>query len=85
VHAEVGDEFEFAITVKGARGFPVLELAGGTLPPGLSLGRGDHHPVVVGIPRATGTFSFKLRARDDLGRTSSAWFTWTIQERGALK
>jgi hypothetical protein len=50
--------------------------AGGTLPPGLSIGSGTG--AITGTPTTTGTYPVTVTATDNAGFSGSATFHWTI-------
>lgn len=55
---------------------PTLTLAGGTLPTGLTIGQNTGgQSIISGMPTATGTFTFTLKATDGCGNVVSATFT----------
>jgi uncharacterized protein (TIGR03437 family) len=62
---------------------PRIELASGSLPPGLSLVTNSNGAMMTGIPTAVGTFQFALRASDPCGASITRDFTITISTQSA--
>ncbi|NUQ36083.1 MAG: FG-GAP repeat protein, partial [Planctomycetaceae bacterium] len=64
---EYGDD----ITAQGGAGSYSWSLAGGALPPGLTLTGGTPTATISGTPSLAGTFDFTIRATDQTGRSAT--------------
>ncbi len=71
----VGVPYATAIAINGGTPGYVVTLAGGTLPPGLTL---IPEGAISGIPTTTGTFRFTLRATDAASATDTKDYTLVI-------
>jgi hypothetical protein len=69
-HALVGQAYAFTFTAEGAPGI-AFSLAGGALPPGLSLASGGR---LAGVPTAPGHYGFAVRAANSAGAIVSDTF-----------
>jgi hypothetical protein len=67
--AEVGVPFRLRLLARGGSGFFSWRLVKGRLPPGLAVGIDGS---ILGVPRVSGTYEFKLRGTDTESRTL-AW------------
>ncbi len=76
-----GETYSASIAASG--GFPpyAFSLAGGSLPPGLSLSSGG---AISGTPSESGAFSFTVQVRDNEGQTAQRAFTLTVFLRPAI-
>lgn len=77
----VGAPYSQALTSSGGCSNPFsvprFELAGGSLPTGLSITNSDRY-YVSGIPTAAGVFNFSLKVTDPCGRSSTSNFSVVI-------
>jgi large repetitive protein len=71
-----GAYYEFSLAGSDQTGSVTYSMAGGALPPGLTLNKTTG--LVSGHATATGTFNFMLSAADDGGTVTSAWYSLTI-------
>jgi pimeloyl-ACP methyl ester carboxylesterase len=71
----VGTAYNQGISQTGSVGTTTYDISAGSLPSGLTLSSAG---VVEGIPTASGTFSFTLRATDTRGCSGSRVYTLTI-------
>jgi hypothetical protein len=72
--ATVGSGFEAALVAVGGQRPHTWQMAGGVLPPGLSLSSAGR---ISGIPQAAGQFVFSVRVSDGSGRSATASFAAT--------
>ena len=72
--ATVGSGFEAALVAVGGQRPHTWQMAGGVLPPGLSLSSAGR---ISGIPQAAGQFAFSVRVSDGSGRSATASFAVT--------
>ena len=72
--ATVGSGFEAALVATGGQRPHTWQVAGGVLPPGLSLSSAGR---ISGIPQAAGQFAFSVRVSDGSGRSATASFAVT--------
>lgn len=70
-----GVSYSHTFTVTGATGAVTWTLAGGTLPPGLTL---SSDGVLSGTPTTPGSFVFTVQATDSLGLTGTQSVTLTV-------
>ena len=73
--ATVGSGFEAALVATGGQRPHTWQVAGGVLPPGLSLSSVGR---ISGIPQAAGQFAFSVRVSDGSGRSATASFAVTV-------
>jgi hypothetical protein len=73
--ATVGSGFEAALVATGGQRPHTWQVAGGVLPPGLSLSSAGR---ISGIPQAAGQFAFSVRVSDGSGRSATASFAVTV-------
>jgi hypothetical protein len=76
--SEVGVPLRMTLRARGGTGIFAWKLVQGPLPAGLRL-RLDGS--IIGIPRAAGTFTFVVRARDTEARTATALESMTVAPR----
>ena len=81
--AEVGIRFGRTVSAKGGTGTFTWSLASGALPAGLALNPSSG--AISGTPRAAGSFSFALTAKDGEGRVATANAALTIARRLTIK
>jgi len=84
----VGTQYQQNLTTSGGcatpfSGPPVFKVAGGSLPPGLSIQNLSGLYAITGTPTAGGTFNVTLSATDICGTTVSASFSLTISGGGS--
>jgi hypothetical protein len=72
--ATVGSGFEAALLATGGQRPHTWQMAGGVLPPGLSLSSAGR---ISGTPQAAGQFAFSVRVSDGSGRSATASFAVT--------
>ena len=72
--ATVGSGFEAALVATGGQRPHTWQMAGGVLPPGLSLSSAGR---ISGTPQAAGQFAFSIRVSDGSGRSATASFAVT--------
>ena len=72
--ATVGSGFEAALVATGGQRPHTWQMAGGVLPPGLSLSSAGR---ISGTPHAAGQFAFSVRVSDGSGRSATASFAVT--------
>jgi hypothetical protein len=70
----VGSGFEAALVATGGQRPHTWQMAGGVLPPGLSLSSAGR---ISGTPQAAGQFVFSVRVSDGSGRSATASFAAT--------
>lgn len=76
--AEVGDAYSATqLSVSGGKPTVGWSLAGGTMPPGLSINSGNGD--ITGTPTTAGTYNFTVRATDTLGRSDTSAQVITVR------